>query len=205
MMPEAEIAHLLQVAKKVSRAAIRALKADGTNIFIANGAAAGQKAPHVMIHVVPRRSGDGISCFTLPKNKIGEEDQEKLRLAVKSKVNERFGIKEKEPVIVGRPTPQKIATVVDNRLPAEEKNTEKIEEPIEMIPEPAEEEQMQQEEPAAPEEPEQSQQAEQPKEDYHMFEIPPPEKFEEHHPEGQDEQGRRKRKFDLDSISKLFG
>ncbi|MBW2996935.1 HIT domain-containing protein [Candidatus Woesearchaeota archaeon] len=113
LMPEEEIAYLFRIAKKVSKAQIRGLKADGTNIFAANGAVAGQKAPHFMIHVIPRKENDGITVFNLPKNQINAEDQAKIRQAVKGKVNEQLGIKEEEPVDVEKAEPEKVETTVE--------------------------------------------------------------------------------------------
>lgn len=46
-------------AQRVARGMIRGLGADGVNIFLANGAAAGQVVPHVHMHVIPRFSNDG--------------------------------------------------------------------------------------------------------------------------------------------------
>lgn len=188
LMPEKELLAMFKVTKKVSQALIRSMKADGTNIFVANGAAAGQKSPHVMLHVIPRRAGDGITCFNLPKNKMGGEDQEKLRLAIKGKINEQLGIKEKEPVVAERPAPQKVEPNV-----AEKKEAEKEE-----IEEKQHEEETQQREENKQKEPKQE-------EEYHMFEIPPPEKFENRETEDEEQDKKRKKGIDFDTISKLFG
>jgi len=59
-VPEGDIKHMFMVAKSLSQALIRALKVEGTNIFVANGGVAGQKAQHFMIHVIPRKENDGI-------------------------------------------------------------------------------------------------------------------------------------------------
>src|SRR3989344_9251805 len=45
--------HLTTISKKLSQLLLRALKVSGTNIFIANGLAAGQRAQHFLIHVIP--------------------------------------------------------------------------------------------------------------------------------------------------------
>lgn len=125
LMPEDEINHLFRIARKVSKSQIRMIKADGTNMFIANGAAAGQKAPHFMIHIIPRKANDGITAFNLPKNQISEEDQEKLRSAIKRRVDDHFGIEHEpvEPVEPAKPEPEQIGTVQeteDNDLPEAE-------------------------------------------------------------------------------------
>jgi histidine triad (HIT) family protein len=195
LMPEEEIGYLFKIAKKISRAQIRGLKADGINIFAANGAAAGQKAPHFMIHLVPRKENDGITSFTLPKNQITKEDQEKLKHAIKSKVNEQFGIEEKEPLVAEKPEPETVGTTVEEAEETEE--AEEIPEETEAEPE------------EAPEETEEQQQvseeAEEQKEESDVFDVPPPEpnheEFEKHKEE---EMNGSKKKADLDSIGGLF-
>ncbi|MBU2561362.1 MAG: HIT domain-containing protein [Nanoarchaeota archaeon] len=185
MMPEEEIAHLFRIAKKISTAQIRSLNADGTNIFMANGAAAGQKAPHFMIHVIPRKENDGITCFNLPKNKISNEDQEKLRQAIKTKVDEHMGVVEEEPLAADKPKPEHVETGVEDA--AEEEQA---------LEQPEEAEFSQQET-----QPTKEQEARQ-EEEQEMMNIPPPEHYEKTQEE---EEKPKKKKFDIDSISKLFG
>ena len=57
-LSEEEIAHLFMVVKTVSNAALRALAAGGVNIVVKNGIAAGQKAHHFMVHIIPRKEND---------------------------------------------------------------------------------------------------------------------------------------------------
>lgn len=71
-VPENTAKHLGKISKMISMAALRSLSAEGTNIFVANGAVAGQRAPHAMIHIIPRMEGDGITCFELPEREISE-------------------------------------------------------------------------------------------------------------------------------------
>jgi histidine triad (HIT) family protein len=35
------------------------LRCEGSNLFLADGTAAGQELPHVHLHVIPRHTGDG--------------------------------------------------------------------------------------------------------------------------------------------------
>jgi histidine triad (HIT) family protein len=35
------------------------LRCEGSNLFLADGTAAGQEIPHVHLHVIPRHTGDG--------------------------------------------------------------------------------------------------------------------------------------------------
>jgi len=94
LMPEEIIGHMFMVAKGISHACLRAFKAQGTNIFVANGVAAGQKAQHFMIHIIPRKEKDGITCFSLPRKKISDEQVEGLRNMLKPKINSFFGVRE---------------------------------------------------------------------------------------------------------------
>lgn len=64
IMPQlgAELCGELGVAaKKVSEKLKGALGVSSTSVFVANGAVAGQQAPHFMLHIIPRKSGDGIN------------------------------------------------------------------------------------------------------------------------------------------------
>lgn len=53
-------AELGLLAKNVSKKLL-SLGAQGTSFFIANGALAGQKSPHMLAHVIPRFPGDNVS------------------------------------------------------------------------------------------------------------------------------------------------
>lgn len=59
--PVGVLARVMSVVQKVAAAQMNALKADGVNIFQANGKAAGQVVPHLHFHVVPRFNTDGHS------------------------------------------------------------------------------------------------------------------------------------------------
>ena len=83
-IPDDLIGYLFLTAKKTSRALLKALAVKGTTIFVANGAIAGQKAPHFMIHVIPRKKGDLL--FQIPKNKA---DEAKLN-EIKTKLSQRI-------------------------------------------------------------------------------------------------------------------
>ncbi|RMF54425.1 HIT family protein [Candidatus Woesearchaeota archaeon] len=93
-MPEDLIAHMFRIAKHISQAMLRGLQAKGTNIFVANGVAAGQQAPHFMIHIIPRKEGDDVSCFKIPKQFIAPEELDKLHKMLLPRVNSVFGIKQ---------------------------------------------------------------------------------------------------------------
>ena len=92
-VPEDEIAHLFMVAKTLSNAALRGLGVQGTNIIVQNGVAAGQKAQHFMVHIIPRKEEDGLN-FDIPQKKIPEEELESIRKKMASKLGE---VKEHAP------------------------------------------------------------------------------------------------------------
>ena len=59
-IPEDELTELMSVAKKISGAALKSLKADGINIGMNNKAAAGQAVMHAHLHIIPRFESDGL-------------------------------------------------------------------------------------------------------------------------------------------------
>lgn len=91
-VPEYELRHLAMVTKAMSNALLRALKAQGTNVFIANGMAAGQKAQHFMVHLVPRKDNDGLTNFTIPEKRMSPEQIADVLKRLKPKINEVFGL-----------------------------------------------------------------------------------------------------------------
>jgi histidine triad (HIT) family protein len=206
MMPDPRVEHLFKIAQKISLSQIKGLGVEGTNIFVANGSAAGQKAPHSMIHVIPRKKNDGITAFHIPKNQIAAVDQEKLRVAIKMKVNERFGIQEQvlaEPVEElpeeQIPPPEEAARAAAESLKESEEE--------QAAQKPATEEYTQQSGEEAEETPEEewAEEEQQDADAGRMMHIPSPDDAmhpEEH--EEDEEKERPKKKFNLDSISKLF-
>lgn len=90
-MDDKSIAHLLVIAKKLSQTLLRGLKVAGTSVFIANGIAAGQRAQHLIIHIIPRREGDGI--IPLEEKLIDKELRKKVNLLLVPKLNSVLGIK----------------------------------------------------------------------------------------------------------------
>ncbi len=57
--PDDVLARVIAVVRRVARAQVDGLGADGVNIHQANGAVAGQVVPHLHFHVVPRFANDG--------------------------------------------------------------------------------------------------------------------------------------------------
>lgn len=57
--PDEILAEMHMAAKRIARAMMNGLGADGVNIMQNNGKAAGQEVPHIHIHVIPRFNDDG--------------------------------------------------------------------------------------------------------------------------------------------------
>lgn len=91
-IPEEEIGHLFMVAKALSNAMLKGLKVAGTNIFVANGVAAGQRAQHFMLHVIPRKENDGITSFNIPQRQVPESDQKTIKKAMVQGIAKVFGL-----------------------------------------------------------------------------------------------------------------
>jgi len=97
-MPEEVIQHMFMVAKGISHAILRALKAEGTNVFVANGGAAGQRAQHFMIHVIPRNPGDELK-LEIPEKEFSEKEMAALKEQLGKLVAQVLGgkVEEKSP------------------------------------------------------------------------------------------------------------
>ena len=74
-VPDDEIAHVFMAAKSLSNSMLRSVDAQGTNIVVANGVAAGQRAQHFMVHIIPRKDNDGVN-FVLPQKTLDEREIE---------------------------------------------------------------------------------------------------------------------------------
>lgn len=94
-MPKDEISYIFTIAKRLSNTLLRGIGAQGTNILVANGVAAGQRAQHFMVHVIPRMGNDGIE-FNIPQNSISENTlndiQKKLSPCLGSVIADRAGV-----------------------------------------------------------------------------------------------------------------
>lgn len=73
VMPDELIVPLWSTVRAVSRALVGALGAQGT--FTATNTVVSQSVPHLHVHVVPRRRGDGLRGFFWPRRPYpGEAD-----------------------------------------------------------------------------------------------------------------------------------
>ena len=84
-LPDALLAPFFANTRLLARAVERGLEAEGT--FVAMNNRVSQSVPHLHVHVVPRRRGDGLRGFFWPRQKYAGPDamrevQQKVRAAV---------------------------------------------------------------------------------------------------------------------------
>ncbi|MEM2916688.1 MAG: HIT family protein [Candidatus Woesearchaeota archaeon] len=93
-VPDFLVGKIFDKANKVSIAVFEALGAEGTNIILNNGVAAGQATNHFLLNVLPRRENDGINLAWQPKQ-LSEEEMSTIELKLKDE-SKNIGIFEKE-------------------------------------------------------------------------------------------------------------
>jgi len=124
-VPDEIIGHLFMIAKHISQAMLRQLKVEGTNVFVANGMIAGQKAQHFMIHIIPRQEGDDL--LEIKEHLVDEATKSKLAEVIGNKVYDLMGIKKErinvEEVEVG--DSEEEHEEVEEEVEKEEKEKEK--------------------------------------------------------------------------------
>ncbi len=89
--------HMFKTANMLSKTIFGVVKAQGTNIYVANGFAAGQMVSHVMIHIIPRFENDKL---VIPwKGKEIKNDELKIMAdEIKSKIIIKKDLPKKEEV-----------------------------------------------------------------------------------------------------------
>jgi len=75
LIPPEIFEHLAVRTRELSKSIKDGMLVFGNNIFIANGAAAGQQSQHFMFHIIPREENDGISTFEFEKIDVDKEKE----------------------------------------------------------------------------------------------------------------------------------
>lgn len=131
-IPDEIVVKMMDVTRKISHASLSALKAQGTVIFVANGAAAGQRAPHFMLHVIPRVPGDGLT-FDIPKKDYSLQEFAEI----KKKIYERVtGVVGSQPVLEQLPVEvpaQDVKVVVEQKPLVEQEPSKEQEKSFQFI------------------------------------------------------------------------
>ena len=85
-LPHALIEPLFAGAQLLARAVEQAMGAEGTFVGINNRVS--QTVPHLHVHIVPRRKGDGLRGFFWPRQKYKDaEEMEKVRKSIRETVD----------------------------------------------------------------------------------------------------------------------
>jgi histidine triad (HIT) family protein len=81
-LPPEMAAELFEEARTAARAVRDAMEAEGT--FLAANDGVSQSVPHVHVHVVPRRKGDGLKGFFWPRTRYTDAaDLDRVREAIR--------------------------------------------------------------------------------------------------------------------------
>lgn len=91
-VPDDILGYMFIIAKQLSASVRKAMGVPATNIFIANGAPAGQKAPHFMIHIIPRQKEDGIPLSEIPEKAVNIDDLRSIKTIMLKGVKDVFGL-----------------------------------------------------------------------------------------------------------------
>jgi histidine triad (HIT) family protein len=80
--PKSEETDLLEFIKKVAAAVVKATNADGFNLGMNNGKAAGQVIHHAHFHIIPRFDHDGLHSW--PNKDTTKEELEQVQKKIVS-------------------------------------------------------------------------------------------------------------------------
>ncbi len=72
-LPDKLVEPLFATAKRISRAVVQAMAAQGTFVAMNNGVS--QSVDHLHIHIVPRNRGDGLRGFFWPRIRYDSDEQ----------------------------------------------------------------------------------------------------------------------------------
>jgi len=80
--PRTEETDLMEFLKKIATAVVKATNADGFNLGMNNGRAAGQVIHHAHFHIIPRFENDGLHSW--PNHDASKEELEEVQEKIKS-------------------------------------------------------------------------------------------------------------------------
>lgn len=103
-IPDPVIGNMFAKANKISMASFESLGVQGTNLLIQNGLPAGQHHSHCILHVIPRREGDGLNLMWQPKQ-LTEEEMSTAEIQIKENTGQVgiFEKKKEKPIEIEKP------------------------------------------------------------------------------------------------------
>ncbi len=114
-IPPSLASHLFQVSMQLAPVVKQVAGADGLNIVVNSGKAAGQDVFHYHVHVIPRRSGDG---FDIPLPFPGSEMPDRTVLDMNAA---RIIAALRDPVNARKRTERRREGVTDRRSPSSQR------------------------------------------------------------------------------------
>ncbi len=105
-----------KIAKKLSVAIIQAVKANGLNVMIANGDAAGQINRHIAVHLIPRFKDDKVSLRWDAKE-VKNEDTVKIAASIAGILERESQKNEKKKEMVREQLNKEDIDELDYRIP----------------------------------------------------------------------------------------
>lgn len=78
LIPPNELESICESIKNIGGSFLKKLGVAGYTVFVANGAVAGQKAPHFILHLIPRKFEDGLDFSVRGKVVLNSDDTDSL-------------------------------------------------------------------------------------------------------------------------------
>ncbi len=103
--PDAIFNKTMSTAKKLAPVITKAMDADGFNLFLNNGRAAGQVVDHVHLHILPRNTQDNLK-IGLPQKPYGQGEAEKIKQSIINCLRENHLDREKIKEQIKQNAPQ---------------------------------------------------------------------------------------------------
>jgi histidine triad (HIT) family protein len=85
-LPSEQLAEFFGNVQRISGAVQRAMQAEGTFVAINNRVS--QSVPHLHVHIVPRRKGDGLKGFFWPRKQYRDGELTVVQQAIRAELGE---------------------------------------------------------------------------------------------------------------------
>ena len=79
-IPEATVAKLFTKAQELNKTIMKNMSAEGANISVNDGKAAHQLVPHIHVHIIPRKTNDGVTFSA--RRRLSPEQMEHIRTLI---------------------------------------------------------------------------------------------------------------------------
>ena len=111
-MPDSLVNHVTVLSNRMSMIQFETLGAQGTNMILPNGIAAGQEIAHVGFHLIPRFENDGLN-LAWKSRPLNEEEMATVEIGLRQQLQTDSHA---EPKVSHKPAPSKPVKVTDFML-----------------------------------------------------------------------------------------